>query len=204
MPPMPPTLPLSSATSTLAQIQCGSCLQKLPLRLTNGDEYAAAWLCVKCQVPFVACGVAEALLENAELVRLSEQAFDISGQAPISLSERQRAVQLASRPINKTHLDQRRSERISKSLAVPAVQLDSNFTPMGNAFQIMVANLSPEGVGMVHDQPIEAEHLCLEFSPTSQSPIQILVRLVRQRELTPPYNELGGLFLTRLGNLTAS
>jgi len=65
----------------------------------------------------------------------------------------------------------------------------------------MVANLSKEGVGLVHDGPIDTEHIVIEFSPNSKSPIQVIVRIVRQRELTPPYYELGGEFVVRLGSI---
>ena len=182
------------------QIQCGSCQQKLPLRLTSGDEPAAVWLCAECNVPYVACCVKDALLGSAQLIRLDERFFDISGSPEISLGERQRAVKLASRPVNAEILNKRRSERVAQSLVVPAVKLGNGFVPIDDPFPLMVSNLSREGVGMIHDDRIETEYIAIEFSPTSQSPIQVIVRLVRQRELSPPYFELGGEFLVRLGS----
>lgn len=169
--------------------------------MTTHDEPAAVWLCAKCKVPFVACCVKEALLKNAQLIRLDERFFDVSEQPAISLSERQQAIKLASRPIGASHSDKRRSERVDQSLVVPAIKLGAGFVPVEEPFQLMIANLSGEGVGLVHDGPIDNEYILIELSPRSQSPIQVIVRIVRQRELTPPYYELGGEFMVRLGSI---
>jgi len=196
-----PTLPIRTSAPNVPQIECGSCQQKLPLRLTTHNEPAAVWLCAKCNVPFVACCVREALLKNAQLIRLDERFFDVSGQPDISLSARQQAIKLASRPVNASHLDKRRSERVVQSLVVPAVKLVDGFVPVEEPFQLMVANLSREGIGLIHSEPIDSDYLVIEFSPKSKSPIQVIVHLVRQRELTPPYYELGGEFMVRLGSI---
>lgn len=197
---MPTQTPQISAPK-LPHIECGSCQQKLPLRLTVGDEPAAVWQCAKCQVPFVARCVESALAKNASLIRLGKRSFDVSGQSNISLSKRQKAIQLSSRRVNASQLEQRRSKRVDQSLVVPAVKLGPGFVPYDEPFQIMVANLSREGVGLVHDGPLDCEHIAIEFSPTSTSPIQVIVRLVRQRELTAPYHEIGGVFFVRLGSI---
>ena len=186
---------------SLPRIECGSCQQKLPIRLTTNSEPAAVWRCAKCNVPFVACCVRKALLEDAQLIRLDERSFDVSEEPEVSVAERKRAIQLASRPVSAAHPEMRRSTRIAQSLVVPTIRLSDGLVPMGDPFQVMVANLSGEGVGLVHDAPIDSKYVAIEFSPTSHSPIQVVVRLVRQRELTPPYYELGGEFLVRLGSI---
>ncbi len=197
-------MPLESLqinSTGLPQIQCGSCEQKLPLRLSKDEEPAAVWLCAKCNIPYVACCVKEALLKNAAMIRLDERYFNTAGQSELSLDQRRQAVRLASRQVSTKMQNQRRSERVAQSLVIPAVKLGVGLVPVGDPFQIMVANLSAEGVGLVHDAPIETEYIAIELSPTSQSPIQVVVRIVRQRPLTPPYHELGGELLVRLGSL---
>ncbi len=194
-------LPQKSSAPGVPQIECGSCQQKLPLRLTTHNEPAAVWLCAKCNVPYVACCVQEALLKNAKLIRLDERFYDVSDQPAISLNERKQAIRIASRPVGGAHLDQRRSERVAQSLVVPAIKLGEGFVPVEEPFQLMVANLSGEGVGLVHDGPIDTDYILIELSPNSQSPIQVIVRIVRQRELTAPYYELGGEFMVRLGSI---
>lgn len=86
-------------------------------------------------------------------------------------------------------------------MVVPAVLLSDALVPEGEPFPLMVSNLSKEGVGMIHDDRIDTEYLAIELSPTSQSPIQVILQVVRQRELTPPYFEIGGEFVVRLGSL---
>ncbi|MGI9430493.1 MAG: hypothetical protein ACR2NM_17665 [Bythopirellula sp.] len=137
------------------------------------------------------------------MIRLDERSFDVSDEAEISLAARKRAMHLASRPVGNAHREMRRSERIAQSLVVPAIQLSNGLVPIGEPFQIMVANLSGEGVGMVHDEQIDSDYIAIEFQPTSQSPIQVIVQLVRQRELFPPYYEIGGEFVVRLGSTPA-
>lgn len=197
---MPTTHLRRNSAPATAQIQCGNCQRKLPLRLSNANEPAALWECASCGAFYVGCCVKEALLEGAHLIRLDEQFFDITDAPVISLVERQRVIKLSSRQVSPEVLEKRRSERVSQSLVVPAVCLGDGFVPVDEPFPIMVSNLSREGVGMVHNERIETEYIAIEFSPTSQSPIQVVVRLVRQRELAPPYIELGGEFLVRLGS----
>ncbi|MEM8944903.1 MAG: hypothetical protein AAGD11_06930 [Planctomycetota bacterium] len=195
---MPPQAQKFSAPS-VPQIQC--CEQRLPLRLTQNDEPAAVWLCAKCSKSFVACCIKEELIRSSHLIRLDERSFDTSGAPQISLGERQRASRLASRPIGSATRELRRSERVSQSMVVPAVLLSDALVPEGEPFPLMVSNLSKEGVGMIHDDRIDTEYLAIELSPTSQSPIQVILQVVRQRELTPPYFEIGGEFVVRLGSL---
>ena len=54
-------------------------------------------------------------------------------------------------------------------------------------------------MGWSHWPPIFADHIALELSPLGTEQIQVIVRLVREVELTPSYFEYGGEFLTRLG-----
>jgi hypothetical protein len=194
---------LHHQTSTAAQIECGCCLQKLPLRLTANNEQATVWLCANCNVPFVACCVKEELFQHGQRVRLDERFFDIRDQPLISVATRRQALQLASRVTGSKHLEMRRSQRNAVSLAAPAIALSPSLTPTGNPFQIMVANLSREGIGLIHDEQIDTKYLALELAPRSDSPIQVIVEVVRQRELVPPFFEYGGVFRARLGSLAA-
>lgn len=196
-----PTLHQKAPAHRLPQIECGGCKQKLPIRLTVNDEPAAVWLCATCNIPFVACCVEELLQNSGELIRFDERFFDVSEHPPISRTERRRSYQLASRPHGPGVKNQRRSERSPESLVVPAVELDHELVPTGEPFQIMVSNLSREGVGLIHDSQIDVDHIAIKLSIDNQEPIQVVVKIVRQRELTPPYYELGGLFKYRLGSV---
>ncbi len=183
------------------QIECGHCFEKLPLRLSQQGEKAAVWLCAECSVPFVALCIKDRLPENAVNVRLDERYFDTRGLPPISTKIRREVAKLAERAAASIACNQRRSERTPESLVVPAVKLNSGLNPVGQSFQLMVANVSREGIGIVHNAPIEAEYIALKLALDDNEPIQVVVRIVRERELQTPLREFGGEFFVRLGSI---
>lgn len=194
-------LPSQSPTisSQLPNIDCGGCGTTLPLRSSDGVETDAIWLCCECRIPYVACCVEDLLEINATSIRLDERYFDVSDQAPISLAERREVALILNRVPKPAASNRRRSKRIMQSIAVPAVDLGEGFAPEGDAYQVMVANLSKEGIGIVHDGPIDTEFLAVELTPLKEAPLQVIVHLVRQRQLDPIYYVIGGEFMFRLG-----
>jgi hypothetical protein len=121
----------------------------------------------------------------------------------ISLAQRQEVAKLAERHADDQQLLRRRTRRVAQSLVVSAVRLGQGFVPQGDAFKIMVCNLSREGIGLVHDESFDVKHIALELSPQSAEPIQVIVRLIRQQLLDDfsPYVEIGGEFHIRLGSV---
>jgi len=185
-----------------AQIKCGTCQRTLPLRLTNPGENAALWLCARCQVPFVAYAEEAALVHSAHLIQWDPRCFDVTGISDIRLELRQHVARLASRKPRSDPLGRRRSQRKRHSIVVPALKLGSGFAPVGDAFKIMVADLSREGIGLVHNERIDAEFIGLELAVDHFAPIQVIVRLVRQDALPgSPYLKIGGEFHLRLGSV---
>ena len=154
-------------------------------------------------MPFVALCLQERLVGESNTVRLDERYFDISNAPEISPAFRQQVTQLAHREAEPIAEDKRRSQRVSQSLVVPAVCLNNDCCPEGEPFQLMVANLSREGIGLVHDGSIDAKYVAIELGTGNDEPIQVIVRLVRQCEIVPPYREIGGEFYVRLGNPSA-
>ena len=184
----------------MPHIECGNCQRDLPLRLTATGERAAVWLCSECSVPFVALCVEAQLPEGASTVRLDDRYFDTTDLPEIGTSIRRQVASLAQRAAKHAVHEKRRSNRIAQSLVVPAVRLGSGFVPEGMSFQLMVANLSAEGIGLVHNSPIDAKYIALELDLDGKESIQVIVRLVRQRLLEPPFHEIGGEFYVRLGS----
>ena len=182
------------------EVKCGNCKNNLPLRLSSQGETAAVWLCAECSMPFMALCLQERLTVESNTVRLHERYFDISNAPEISPALRRHVAQLASREAEPIAEDKRRSQRISQSLVVPAVCLNNDYCPDGEPFQLMVANLSREGIGLVHDGSIDAKYVAIELGTGNDEPIQVIVRLIRQCALVPPYREIGGEFYVRLGN----
>ena len=64
----------------------------------------------------------------------------------------------------------------------------------------MITNMSREGVGIVHGQPLDCKYFALELRPNKDAPIQIIVRDIRQRQLNDQFREIGVEFFARLGS----
>ena len=199
---MPTSATTIKSTVVQSQIQCSSCNHKLPLRLTNPGENAALWKCSECQTPLVAYGIEEMLPKSAKSIRLDEHYFDVGKLPEIDINQRQEVANLAHRVVCTEFLQMRRSKRKAQCLVVPAIALEDGFVPENEPFKIMVANLSREGIGLVHTETFEAAYIAIELSPQSANPIQVIVKLVRQVPIEgSPYFEIGGEFYARLGSL---
>ncbi|MGI9430494.1 MAG: hypothetical protein ACR2NM_17670, partial [Bythopirellula sp.] len=66
---------------------------------------------------------------------------------------------------------------------------------------VMVANVSREGVGLVHNELIDSEFIAMRLPLDDEEPIQVVARLVRERALKKPLREFGGEFFVRLGSV---
>ena len=183
------------------EIQCGHCAGNLPLRMSQQGERGVVWLCAECSVPFVSLCIKDRLPDDGRTVKLDDRYFDTEGLPPISPRLRREVMKLAERAKAAIENNQRRSERVPQSLVVPAVKLDAGLNPVGPTFQVMVANVSREGLGMVHNERIESDYVALRLPLDDEEPIQVVARLVRERELRKPLREFGGEFFVRLGSV---
>ena len=190
--------PLSNAP---AEVECGHCREHLPLRMSQQGERGAVWLCAECSVPFVSLCIKDRLSYDGRSVKLDERYFDTEGLPPISPKLRKEVARLAERAEAAMSENLRRSERKNQSLVVPAVKLDASLNPFGRSFQVMVANVSREGACIVHNAPIESEYVALKLPVDDEEPVQVMARLVRQRELKKPLREFGAEFYVRLGSV---
>lgn len=184
---------------TFAEIECGGCQHRLPLRLSRYGEPVVVWLCAKCSVPFVAQCLVDRLPAEANTVRLDERYFDTRMLPSISAELKREVAQLASRGRPKPSAEKRRSLRVPQEMVVPAVVLSDDFVPVGDSFQVVVANLSLEGIGLLHEGRIDAEYVVLQLTPCGKAQIQVVVRLVRSLALGSSIYEIGGEFYVRLG-----
>ncbi|MEM8944902.1 MAG: hypothetical protein AAGD11_06925 [Planctomycetota bacterium] len=184
-----------------AQVECGHCRGQLPLRMSQAGERGAVWLCAECSVPFISICIKDRLPDDGKTVKLDDRYFDTDGLAPISPKVRREVAKLAQRVESASVENQRRSERVSQPLVVPAIKLNQLMNPFGGTFKVMVANVSREGIGLVHNSPIDSEYLAIELPLDEEEPIQVVARLVRQRELDQTLREFGGEFYVRLGSV---
>ena len=181
-------------------IQCRQCEQKLPLRITGSSEQVAtAWKCATCNVPVVGFCEKALLLRNPHTVLFDERYFDVSGLPEIDLEQRRTVAQMAQKKPAAHQVERRWSQRVAQSLVAPAICLTPELMPIGEPFQVMVANLSREGAGLVNRGRIKSDFVAMLLTPQPERIIQIVFRIVRHLQLEAPYFEVGGEFHLRLG-----
>lgn len=182
------------------QIECVNCVKSLPLRLSRELDQSSVWICAGCGVSFVGLADPELLERQGRLVRLHDQYFDDTEIPDIPMHIRRHIASLATRSTLPAHLEKRRSERVYNSMVIQAVEMDNDFVLQGQAMKIILTDISREGVGLAIPQPLQHELLAIKFPISSGSSIQAIVRATRQRELSPPFLEIGCEYVTRLGN----
>ncbi len=186
-------------------IQCRQCARKLPLRLTSrSEQIAAVWKCATCNVPVVGYCEKALLQRNSHTVLLDDRYFDVSGVPEIDLEQRQAVAQMDQRKNTSHQVQRRRSERVPQSLVALAICLTPEFMPFGEPFQVMVANLSREGIGLVNRGRIKSDFIAMVLTPQPKKPIQVIVRIVRHLQLKGLYYEVGGEFHLRLGGKSSA
>ena len=181
------------------QIECGNCAHSLPLRMSGKSELPAVWLCAHCKMPYSAICLKDQLSKKANNIQLDQRYFNISGFQPISSWQREKITKLVNRPTSSVIREKRQSARMDQSLLVPGVTLNRDLNPLGVPIQLLVVNLSKKGIGLVACCPIYASYLALDLSTNDSQPIQVIVHIVRERLLDPPFREYGGEFVARLG-----
>jgi ribosomal protein L37AE/L43A len=185
---------------TLTQIECVNCVKTLPLRISRDLEHSSVWICAGCGVSFVGLAHAELLERQGRLLRLHDQYFDDSEVPEIPMHIRRHIASLSTRSLLPAHLEKRRSDRLYNSMVIQAVEMDEEFVLHGNAMKVILTDISREGVGLAIPHALIHNYLAIKFPVTSGSSIQAIVRVARQRELSPPFIEIGTEFVTRLGN----
>jgi len=140
------------------------------------------------------------LLQNSHTVLLDDRYFDLSSLPEINLEQQRRIVaKMAQRKPAAYQTERRRSKRVGQSLVAPAIHLTPELMPYEAPFQVMVANLSREGVGFVNRGRIKSDFIAMLLTPQPEKTNQVIVRIVWQLKLEGPFYEVGGEFHLRLG-----
>lgn len=184
-----------------AEIECGHCKGSLPLRMSKQGERGAVWLCAGCSVPFVSICIKDRLPSDSQNIKLDDRYFDTDGLPPVSPKLRREVIKMAKRTARTIEDNHRRSERITHSLVVPAVRLNAEFNPIGRSFQVLVSDISREGIGLINNGAIDTAYIALKLSFDDDEEVQVVTKLVRERELQGTMREFGGEFFVRLGSV---
>ncbi|MAT71096.1 MAG: hypothetical protein CMJ58_16400 [Planctomycetaceae bacterium] len=191
----------ATSSATAEGHVCHRCNRELPLRMAASGEAAAVWLCVECGLPFPAVCLPDRLPALSERVALDDRYFDTSYLPPITKETRSEIIRLAGDDGQNDFSEKRASPRIAVALLAAGVELDKAFYPISPTFQMMITNVSAEGIGMVSVGRLSSPFIALKMRSSYRAePIQVIVEIVRQRELRSPYTEIGGRFVIRLGS----
>ncbi len=93
--------------------------------------------------------------------------------------------------------ERRRAQRFQLAVPVPAIALDEQFQPVGEAFVCMARNISSHGISLVCTSRIEVERLGIELARPGEGKIQLAVEVHYCRTLGR-YFETGCSFIRRL------
>ena len=184
---------------TLRRCQCSSCHVDLPIRLSQSGEEAALWRCAKCSAPFMALAIAEELVEHARRVTIDASHFDVSALLPASEELKTLVVSLGEQPESAVAHDRRRSRRLPRAIEAAGVLLDEGLTPIGDPLQLMVADVSREGIGFIHSRPLGSKNIAIQLPLPDAPDVQLLVRVVRNYVIDRHWVKIGGEFTARLG-----
>lgn len=180
--------------------QCGKCHSLLPLRAPGDSRVESEWVCASCGSELVADCIQALLTPLGSKIRIRDSRFDTSDLPPISMALRRQVAKLCNRETPAEVANRRRSPRQAQSLVIAGIRIDECGAPIGHPINLMVVNLSREGIGLVHSDRLLHDRLAIRFPRRDCAPLQVLARVVRQQPLTYPFVEIGCEFIVRLGN----
>jgi len=181
-------------------IQCRQCARKMPLRLTSrSEQMAAVWKCATCSAQVVGYCEKALLLRNSLTVLLDDRYFNVNNVPEIDFEQRHVVAQMPQKKPTAYQAERRRSPRVPQLLVAPAICLTPELMPYGTPFQVMVTDLSREGVGLVNRGRIKSDFIAMLLTPRLERTIQVFVRIVRHVHLKDTYYVVGGEFHLRLG-----
>ena len=78
-----------------------------------------------------------------------------------------------------------------------ALPLAPDFRVNGEAMAMTTANISLGGVALLHTRFVDAPYLAVDFTPTGEDKLQVVLKLLHCRPLGLVY-EIGGEFISRV------
>ena len=138
--------------------------------------------------------------EHAAVPRALEVAFrwvdwTAFPKPPTSLFEFSRTL---SRPSAYRYPDRRKSPRVVLHKMGLVMALNDSLEPDCEPFKVVVRDISREGIGLVHTQPIQARYLGVTWSSNRSTPISVVVRVLRCRQLGDDF-DIGGMIESNRG-----
>ena len=185
--------------------RCSRCGAQIALKPPKPDAQASAWLCKKCGAVYFCAddgdgderlGVsrAEPKPENPFAARVEVKLDAKSPSVPPENVQR-----LVKSLVTETYTgdDRRRHKRYPVTVPVVAVALGSDFRIVGEPVRMTTADVSLGGAALIHTRFVDAPYLALDFSTAGVELMQVVMKVLRVRNIGPVY-QVAGEFISQL------
>ncbi len=189
----------NNSDSLVSNIFCEHCTLEMPLLSSDQLDQSSLWVCASCGADHLAYADADLLPEFSSLVRIHKKQFETDDSPGIPAHIRVHLASIANRA-NPQEVNRRRSVRVVNPLMLSAIEMNKEFHLLGGALNVIMTDISREGVGLALTDGTKAPYLALKFPPRGEQEIQVVARVVRQQPLIPPYVAVGCEFMFRLGS----
>ena len=139
------------------------------------------------------------MISHGHLVCLEDRYFDTRRKSGIGPDLMQQLDRYLWEKHSFSGDERRRSIRRKDIHIEVGIELSDSFTPVGLPREMLIADLSRDGIGLIHNGYFQSNYLALELSLNAELPVQVIVKIVRQREVNSYFYQIGGHFVARLG-----
>jgi hypothetical protein len=197
-------LPDENSEITVPIKRCGGCQSAIDIRAPTPELKASTWLCNKCGAVYFGGDD-----QGAELRGLTWTDPSTANPFATSVALKKDALTPSIPPDNVQRLakslipedvtwgDRRRHKRYPITVPVMVLPLAFDFRVIGEPIQMTTANVSLGGAALVHTRFLDAPNLALDFTIAGTDLLQLVLKVLRCRNMGPVY-EIGGEFISRL------
>jgi len=176
--------------------RCASCGLVLPLRRPGPGREGRNWTCTGCGAGYCAVLAERCSAKVVQHVRPAGIRFDKSNlRQPTEAIAKFIRKRLDDRSYE-GH-ERRRAERYCIVAPAVAMPMDEMVQPAGEAFMVVMKDISTSGIALVSTRAVNTKFLALELCAASDENMQLLVHVLRCRIIHRFY-EIAGQFLTRM------
>ena len=140
------------------------------------------WRCQKCQAVYASRELVTELPSTSQARLLAPGEFT---PTDFSLSNQESLTELVSMATGFS-LNEAKTQtagRYPLSLPITGTPLSDKLIPLENTFHITCRDVSTSGISFFSQFAIEAPYLLLDFAPAAMTGLQLLVHVVRERQV---------------------
>ena len=190
---------LESRPSTKPVEHCSVCGTLIALLPPAPNFNATAWYCTTCGAVYFG---SDSGSESRGIFRVDPKVQDPFA-APLASSISPENVQKLVKSLVKDERAEsgwRRDKRYIVVVPVIALPLAWDFRIDGKPVQMTTANISLGGAALIHTRFVKADYLALDFSAAGVESLQVVLQVMRVRNVGPVYEVSGG-FISRMAQI---